>query len=139
MPASTMPVHQDWRVVTFKPHPAAAAPAKALKDAQLRSGEALAERRANPAVTATGLRVAALDNATETAKTGGVTADLRLAIMRARVAKGLTQKALATMLNVPVALVNEYESGKVAMPSNATIAKLERALGAKLPRVPKRN
>ena len=34
-------------------------------------------------------------------------------------------------------VINEYESGK-AIPNNAIIAKIERALGAKLPRAPKK-
>lgn len=33
--------------------------------------------------------------------------------------------------------INEYESGK-AIPNNGVIAKIERALGVKLPRAPKK-
>ena len=55
--------------------------------------------------------------------------DLRLAITQARNAKGLTQKQLATQLNMQPQVINEYESGK-AIPNNQVIAKIERALGA---------
>jgi len=34
-------------------------------------------------------------------------------------------------------VINEYEAGK-AIPNNAVIAKIERALGCKLPRAPKK-
>ena len=66
-----------------------------------------------------------------------VSKDLRLAITQARNAKGLTQKQLATQLNMQPQVINEYESGK-AIPNNQVIAKIERALGAKLPRAPKK-
>ena len=65
------------------------------------------------------------------------TKDLRLAIQKGRTAKGLTQKQLATQLNMQPAVINEYESGK-AVPNNAVIAKIEKALGCKLPRAPKK-
>ena len=58
-----------------------------------------------------------------------VSKDLRLAITQARNAKGLTQKQLATQLNMQPQVINEYESGK-AIPNNQIIAKIERALGA---------
>ena len=45
----------------------------------------------------------------------------------------MTQKALATAINEKPQVVGEYESGK-AIPNPQIISKLERALGAKLPR-----
>mmetsp|Transcript_16678 Transcript_16678/g.38231 ORF Transcript_16678/g.38231 Transcript_16678/m.38231 type:complete len:89 (+) Transcript_16678:335-601(+) len=42
----------------------------------------------------------------------------------------------AQQLNMQPQVINEYESGK-AIPNNAIIAKIERALGAKLPRAKK--
>ena len=66
-----------------------------------------------------------------------VSKDLRIAITQARNAKGLTQKQLATQLNMQPQIINEYESGK-AIPNNGIIAKIEKALGAKLPRAPKK-
>ena len=66
-----------------------------------------------------------------------VSKDLRVAIQQARNAKGLTQKALAASLNLQPQVIAEYENGK-AIPNNAVIARIERALGAKLPRAPKK-
>jgi len=57
--------------------------------------------------------------------------------MQARAAKQMNQKALAMLLNTDVKTVQAYEAG-TAIPNNALIAKMERALGAKLPRAPKR-
>lgn len=138
MPAAAMPT-QDWKTVTFNAGPARPAYAKdaaALKAAR-RTGDVLTERKANAAVTSAGVSVHKLDNTSEAAKHASVSADLRLAIMRARTAKSMTQKALATLCNVPAAVISEYESGKVSAPNNAFISKLERVLGAKLPRVSK--
>jgi ribosome-binding protein aMBF1 (putative translation factor) len=53
--------------------------------------------------------------------------------MQARMAKGLTQKDLATAINEKPQVVGEYETGK-AIPNPAIISKLERKLGVKLPR-----
>ena len=47
------------------------------------------------------------------------------------------QKQLAQQLQVQPQVINEYESGK-AIPNNGVIAKIERALGAKLPRAAKK-
>lgn len=66
-----------------------------------------------------------------------VSSDLKKAIMQARNAKGMSQKDLAQKLMTDVKTVQEYESGK-AIPNNALIAKMERELGAKLPRAPKK-
>ena len=97
-----------------------------------------------------------------------VPTELKLALQKARNAKGISQKQLATVrsgrahvgrgaagtertwmsivirlracfwqqLNMQPQVVNEYESGK-AIPNNAIVAKFEKALGCKLPRVAK--
>lgn len=65
-----------------------------------------------------------------------VSTELKKAIQQARNAKGLTQKQLAAQLQMQPQIINEYESGK-AIPNNQIIAKIERALGAKLPRAKK--
>jgi len=61
----------------------------------------------------------------------------RLAIQQARMAKKMTQKDLAAACCEPVTVINSYEAGK-AIPSGQLIAKLERVLGVKLPRPPKK-
>lgn len=63
-----------------------------------------------------------------------VTLDLKLSIQRARNARKLTQKQLATQMNLPVSIIMNYENGK-AIPNNRFISNLERTLGVKLPRV----
>ena len=65
-----------------------------------------------------------------------LSADFRVAMSQARNAKGLTQKELAQKIAVKETIVKSYESGK-AVPENHIIQKIEKALGAKLPRPPK--
>ena len=87
-----------------------------------------------------------------------VSQELRIAIAQARQAKNISQKDLAAKLMIPakvssqrrhshrfnsdwseffvVQTIQEYEAGK-AIPNNALIAKIERCLGCKLPRVAK--
>ena len=60
-------------------------------------------------------------------------ANLKVAIMQARVAKKMSQKDLAQRLGVPPDIINKYETGKI-VPNNSFIAKMEKALGVKLPR-----
>jgi putative transcription factor len=62
---------------------------------------------------------------------------LAQALARARQAKGMTQKALATAINEKPQIVAEYESGR-AIPNGQIISKLQRALGVQLPRAPKK-
>lgn len=96
-----------------------------------------AQRRPGGSGTSSGISAAALENETEELKHQTVSKDLRIAIQQARNAKGLTQKQLAQQLQVQPQVINEYESGK-AIPNNGVIAKIERALGAKLPRAAKK-
>ena len=63
--------------------------------------------------------------------------DLRLAISQARNEKGLTQQQLARQLNIAKSDVNSWENGK-SIPSGALIAKMDKVLGCKLPRPPKK-
>ena len=57
-------------------------------------------------------------------------------MMQARVAKKKTQKELASSMNLPLTMISDWESGK-KVPTNQQIAKIERALGIKLPRCKK--
>ena len=52
-------------------------------------------------------------------------------IQQGRQAKAMTQKDLATKICEKPQVVNEYESGK-ALPNQAILAKMERALDMKL-------
>merc|ERR1711874_547623 len=63
--------------------------------------------------------------------------DIKIAIQKGRQAKGWNQKQFAEALQVKQDIVRDYEAGK-AQPDNAFIAKMERVLGVKLPRAPKK-
>ena len=74
-----------------------------------------------------------LETDNESLKHAKVSRELRTAISQARTAKGLTQKQLATQLNVKATMISDYESGR-AIPNPQFIVKIERKLGVKLPR-----
>jgi putative transcription factor len=74
-----------------------------------------------------------LEEATDVGTIAKVDKSLSKAIMQARTAKKMTQKEVATAINEKPQVVAEYETGK-AIPNPQIIAKLERALGTKLPR-----
>ena len=59
--------------------------------------------------------------------------EIRIAIQQARIAKKMSQKQLASLMNISIQHIGQFENGKMA-PSNAMIAKLERLLNVKLPR-----
>ena len=137
MPAKAEMKAQDWNTVTFATPSKPVKQAEAVKQAR-RAGEGvLVEKKQNAGTTAAGLSKRALDEETDQLKHQRTGIDLRLAITKARAAKGLTQKALAASLNLQPQVIAEYENGK-EIPNNAVIARIERALGAKLPRAPKK-
>ena len=121
---------QDWNTVSFGSKGGGGGGGGGAKQTQ-------AVKRPGGPGTSSGISAAALENETEELKHATVSKELKLAISQARTAKGLTQKQLATQLNMQPQVINEYESGK-AIPNNQVIAKIERALGAKLPRAPKK-
>ena len=74
-----------------------------------------------------------LETDNESTKHVRVNRDLSKAIAAARQAKSLTQKELATQLNVKPTMIRDYENGS-AIPNPQFIVKIERKLGCKLPR-----
>jgi len=76
---------------------------------------------------------AKLDENTETFRHDTVSHDFKMALQQARLAKKMTQQALATALNEKPSVINEYESGK-AIPNGVIINKLNKALGVRLPK-----
>merc|ERR1712014_508331 len=74
-----------------------------------------------------------LDENTETFRHETVSHDFKMALQQARLAKKISQSALATAINEKGTVINEYESGK-AIPNGAIINKLNRALGVRLPK-----
>nr|GME02662.1 multiprotein-bridging factor 1B-like [Ipomoea batatas] len=83
------------------------------------------------ASSSTSLNTRKLDEDTENLAHQKVPTELKKAIMQARQDKKLTQSQLAQLINEKPQIIQEYESGK-AIPNQQIIAKLERALGAKL-------
>ena len=63
--------------------------------------------------------------------------EFKIALMKARQAKGLKQAELAEKLSVKPSVINDYESGR-AVPDGGFISKLNRALGVTLPKPPKK-
>merc|ERR1712138_157789 len=74
-----------------------------------------------------------LDENAETFRHDTVSHDFKMSLQQARLAKKMTQTALATAINEKGSVINEYESGK-AIPNGAIINKLNRALGVRLPK-----
>merc|ERR1712146_251353 len=63
--------------------------------------------------------------------------DVKIAIQKARQAKGWNQRQLAEAISAKADVIRDYENGK-AIPDNALIAKIEKVTGVKLPRAPKK-
>mmetsp|Transcript_23947 Transcript_23947/g.60418 ORF Transcript_23947/g.60418 Transcript_23947/m.60418 type:complete len:139 (-) Transcript_23947:482-898(-) len=78
----------------------------------------------------------ALDEDTGSYKHKEIPTEFKQALMKLRTAKGLTQADLAQKCNLAPAIIRDYESGK-AVPEGAIIQKLNRVLGAPLPKIPK--
>merc|ERR1712182_183902 len=74
-----------------------------------------------------------LDENGETFRHAQVGHEFKLALQQARLAKKMSQQALATSINEKSTVINEYESGK-AIPNGQIINKLNRALGVRLPK-----
>jgi len=111
------------------------------KNKALRTGEAAAERKEfgkSNAKNDIGARAAALDR--DTGEEGfhhkTVSADMKQLIQQARMAKGMTQKDLATRINEKPQVIGQYEQG-TAIPNGAIIQKLQKALGVTLKSKPK--
>ena len=77
------------------------------------------------------MNTAKLDRETEELKHEKVSMDVGKLIQKARQAKNMTQKDLATKICEKPQVVTEYEGGK-AVPNQAILAKMERALEVKL-------
>merc|ERR1711920_562269 len=69
-------------------------------------------------------------------KTWAIGRNFKVALMQARTAKKWSQEQLARMLNVKPNVITQYEQGKV-VPNGQLIAKMNRVLGVKLPKIRK--
>merc|ERR1712070_1022608 len=125
---------QDWSTVAFSNRPSGGGGGQS----SARGGGGGGPKQSTPGgqVTASGISAAKLEDDTENLSHAKVGNDLKDAIQKGRNAKGMTQKALAGVMQVQPKIIQEYEQGK-AIPNGAMIAKFEKALGVKLPRPPK--
>tara|TARA_B100000795_G_C22451241_1_gene305659 strand:- start:21 stop:428 length:408 start_codon:yes stop_codon:yes gene_type:complete len=119
--------HQDWTPVIFKKKaPKSAKDAKkrgfATKTVSKLSGNSKHKRVVNSKK---------MEEATEVFKIAKISTEVRKAIQKGRTGKSLTQKELATKINVKSTIINDYESGK-AIPNNYVLGKMEKVLGLKL-------
>jgi len=140
MPSRSEMSGQQWDTITFSSKQLAA---KATTTTAASSAGVLTpsnQQRGAPGPSMSkvaGKTMAQLEDESEELKHASVPVELKKALMQARNAKGLSQKAMALQLGCDAKTVQEYENGK-AIPNNALIAKMEKLLGAKLPRAPKR-
>jgi putative transcription factor len=78
-----------------------------------------------------GQKLAKIDRDNEVAPPKKLDADVGKVIAKARLDKGMKQADLAKVVNEKATIVNDYEQAR-AIPSQAVLGKLERALGVKL-------
>ncbi|XP_052159884.1 multiprotein-bridging factor 1c [Oryza glaberrima] len=131
-------ITQDWEPVVLrrtKPKAADLKSTRAVNQAMRTGAPVETVRKAaagtNKAAAGAAAPARKLDESTEPAGLGRVGAEVRGAIQKARVAKGWSQAELAKRINERAQVVQEYESGK-AVPVQAVLAKMERALEVKL-------
>uniref|UniRef100_K3WS97 HTH cro/C1-type domain-containing protein n=1 Tax=Globisporangium ultimum (strain ATCC 200006 / CBS 805.95 / DAOM BR144) TaxID=431595 RepID=K3WS97_GLOUD len=130
---------QDWSTAGWSNKGPASGAAKSQQmNAARRQGNVVAEAKHMAGTnksshSGANVNMRKLEEDTETFKHNVVDRSLSQALIKARTEKKMTQKALATTINEKPQVIAEYESGK-AIPNGQIIAKLERALGAKLPR-----
>ncbi|KAK2195827.1 bifunctional Lambda repressor-like [Babesia duncani] len=134
-----MASHQDWTPVVWKKNERATGQQKeAVINKARREGSAVetekkflgGQNRATKLHLLT--NAAKVEQETENFKIDRVAYEFRVALQRARQAKGLSQSALARLINEQESLLKEYENGS-AIPNGAIVQKLSRALGTSLP------
>ena len=114
---------QDWNPVVFrKSAPTTAATAKHRPGYQ--TGSELRKTQRGPV---NGQRLAKIDR-TEIGDLPKINKMVATTIAKARVAQGLSQKALAQAVNVKPEVIASYERGK-AQPQQAILGKIQRKLG----------
>ncbi|XP_065332734.1 endothelial differentiation-related factor 1 [Cloeon dipterum] len=79
----------------------------------------------------TSKNTAKLDRETDELKHDKISMDVGKLIQQGRLAKGWSQKELATKINEKPQIINDYEAGR-AIPNQAILGKIERTIGVKL-------
>jgi len=130
--------HQDWTPVGWNKVPTGqAARSNQAVNAARRAGKAVdVEEKftsGNRAAKNTITNAVKLDADNENYEIVLVCKEFQQALQQARLAKKMTQAALANAINEKPTVIQEYENGK-AIPNGAIIQKLNRALGVNLPK-----
>ena len=130
--------NNDWDTVTVlrkrQPKPEATKTQQAVNLAQRKGLPIETTKKFNAAQNkkpSTSINTAKLDRETEELHHNTVGLEVGKLIQKARQAKEMTQKDLATKICEKIQIVNEYEAGK-AIPNQQILSKLERALGIRL-------
>ena len=132
--------HQDWDTVTWTKNGPTGSKVrdKAEVNKAARSGNVETSKKFGAGGNASSHskqpeNAKKLDEHGETFKHDTVSHDFKMALQQARLAKKMSQAALATAINEKQSVVNEYEAGK-AIPNGALVQKLNKALGVRLPK-----
>ena len=113
--------HQDWKPVILSKNPQKNYTQKELEDYKKHHEEKLKKKK---------------EEENEVKAPPKVSNELKKSLQQARISKKMSQKELATKLNVPVKTITDYENGKI-VPNNQFIASMEKILNCKLPRIKK--
>jgi len=114
--------HQDWNPVVLK---------KNIPNATRNTEKVVYISNTNNNYQSTGKKI--VDEDGEVKKIPNVGIVIGTQISQARSAKKISQKDLATQMNLPLQLIQQTENGK-AVRNNGLLAKLERKLGVKFNR-----
>tara|TARA_B100000497_G_C7316626_1_gene212025 strand:+ start:153 stop:521 length:369 start_codon:yes stop_codon:yes gene_type:complete len=120
--------HQDWDTVVFKKK-------NTVNNSNPKIGE---KKNIKNTLIKNDLNMRKLDEENEKLAHDTVSFELKIAILKARNAKKLSQKDLAKEINVKQDIIASYENG-TAIPNNTIINKLQKVLGAKLTGLNKKN
>ena len=74
-----------------------------------------------------------IENETENFKHDKISLKFKTELQKARLATKITQKELATRLNISPKIINDYENGKI-IPNIQLIIRMDKILNTKLPR-----
>jgi putative transcription factor len=119
---------QDWApAVLHKARPKGGASASASDGSAVK----VVQSRRPSVPTHAPLNLLKVEAAEDAISLPTVSHGLAMSIQRARLDKKLTQKQLAALVNEKPTVINDYESGR-AVPVQATLTKLSRALGVTL-------
>ena len=116
--------HQDWKPVVFKKKPD---PKKTGSTSKV----PVTSVNTNKGFNGTGKKIT--DDDGDVVKVPNVGIAIGKQISQARTSKKLSQKQLATQMNLPLQTIQQNENGK-AIRNNALLAKFERTLGTKFER-----